>query len=103
MAPKRLPRGIQSLRHKYRAQAFIAKKNHTGPLRATLTQATRDLNIIRRGGKPEKKERALPKGVFKHTGFRNGYRACLVMPMICYIAFPLRPPCFLSPSRPGGA
>ena len=55
-APKRLPQDLHGLRHQYRALTQIGKKEHTCPLRATLAEATRDLNDIRSGHNPEKRE-----------------------------------------------
>ena len=69
-----LPPGIEAREEKYRATLWSSGKTKHGPWRADIPGASKDLATLKQQ-RPPKKQRSLPKYVYKVVGFRKGYRA----------------------------
>ena len=71
-----LPKGIYKRGAKVQAKLTKNGKLVSGPNRATIAEACKDLQALQRGKPPRPRDRRdLPKRVYKHHGRFQGYRA----------------------------
>ena len=71
-----LPKGVYKNGKSVQAKLKKNGKLVSGPNRATVAEASKDLRALKRGKSPRPRDRnGLPKGVYKHHGRFWGYRA----------------------------
>ena len=82
-----LPLCIFKKGDKFIARIKVKKKNYSGPCRSTVLEASTDL-VRLRAEHPSPVVRQLPRYVYRHCGFRKGYRAKRSIGAVCKVAPP---------------